>query len=428
VTTRKRGPLSGHGYVPPGGNPGEVLSKTTEVDGDTGWTNISDFSIEYIRVKSQGAIADGSEANAVADTEAIAAAFQLAADNGGGQVVFENGDYGVATPVTPDSDNLEIIGDGATLTGRGAATIMASFSSGSEDFSTNNGLLGGLGLRSNVTQSLEDMRISGLRFVAGTAGRAIHLTRFTRGCEIDHCKFEGFPEYDILINGSWSYSIVKNRCSGGEAGGVGIGLAINGEGKGSGAVSCNAVDVRGNECTGHDTGAIWNSGVGGAWTGNAFEFNRLDGFRSQGAAGFLYGGNYHEANGNDNAQFGGTNGLDYCIGVFCAGNFFSNSVGSNIRLNATQRCVFGPNHYSGSRTQQYVVPTTYNTDNEIWMPDHTTTYVSQQANLDGSVNRIITTNTNTRPTIQGSRGGNTAVTDLLTKLATLNLIVDGTSA
>lgn len=430
MTTRKRGPLSGYGYLPPGGGEGDVLLKNSEVDGDAGWGSAQLLN-EYIRVKSLGAVADGSEANATADTEAAQSALQLAADHGGGKVVFENGNYQIASPLTVDSHNTEIVGDGATITGAGTV-IFASFSSGEEDLSVNNGLLGGLGLRSNVTQSLQDVRLVGLKFVAGTATRAIWFTRFTRGCEISHCSFQGFTDYDILINGSWTFSLTKNRCSGvadedGDSTGVGIGLGINGEGRGSGATICNAVDAQGNWCGRHSTGAIWNGGVGGFWGGNTFEFNRVDGFRTQSSDGFTFCGNYLEKNGNDNAQFGGTNG-DFCNAVVCRGNIFNADTGSNMKLNAVRNSVFGPNHFSGSRTQHYNVPTTFNTGNEIWVPEHTSDYISGHANLDNSTNRIVTTGSLTRPTINGSRGGNTALTSLLTQLATLNMIVDGTSA
>lgn len=425
MTTIYRGRLSGHGYVPPGGEADDILTKTSDVDGECEWRGLGSLSVEYLRVKSFGAVADGSPANAEADTTAVTNGLQAVADAGGGKLVFERGEYYLNAPMVPDVSNLEIIGDGATITGD-TPTLLASFSGADEDLAANNQLLGGAGIRTNQPGSLEDVRITGLKFANGV--RAIHMTGFTRRCEIDRCSFDNFSEYDILLNGSWSFSVSKNRCNGDEENGTGIALGIIGEGTRSSSVVCNVPNVNGNWSGRHAVAFMWNFGVGGFIGGNTFERNRLDGARFLNSKGFTYCGNYHEFNLNDNLQVGGTGSANAVIGSLFRGNFFSATTGSNIRLNNTQRCVFGPNHFSGTRTQHYTVQTTLNTENEIWVPDHTATYISGQANLDGAANKIVVTNTLTTPTVRGSKGGNTAVTALLSTLQVLNIIVDGTSA
>jgi hypothetical protein len=436
VTTKKRGPLSGYGYLPPGGVAGDLLTKENDIDGQAIW-QAATLAVEYIRVGRS--TADGSEANAAANSDAIDAALQAASDVEGARVVLEHGHFKIDRPIVLDSRDLTLIGDGATISGgANCRTLIASFASQDtedhSDLDANSGLLGGAGLRTNVPGSLEDVRITGIKFEPGSATRAIHITGFTRGCEIDHCQFTGFSEYDILLNGSWSFSLTKNRCQGTNDAGTGIALGIAGEGERSGTRVCNSMAVIGNWSGNHSTGARYQFGVGGSWTGNTFEFNAASGFVSQSAGGFFYGGNYHEQNRGNNIQLGGTNGADYVEGAVFRGNYlaaFTSVGGGNFRLNATRNCIFGPNQFSDSpnaRTQQYFIGSALNTGNEIWVPANSGTYIQQLSSLDQSVNRLVLTASLAKPTVRGSRGGNTAVTDLLTQMATLNMIVDGTSA
>ncbi len=48
MTTILRGPLSGFGYLPPGGNTGDSLVKLSDVDGDTGWSGSSGGGISNL--------------------------------------------------------------------------------------------------------------------------------------------------------------------------------------------------------------------------------------------------------------------------------------------------------------------------------------------------------------------------------------------
>jgi hypothetical protein len=322
-------------------------------------------------------------------------------------------------------------------------------------------------VRSNVTGSLEGVRIDfeGGKLISSAASiRGIHITGFTRACRITGGRFHGFVGAGILLNGSWSFSIIGNDINGDSSspGGNAIALGISGAGtNGGGATVVNAAFIAGNECRNHSAGIRYDSGAGTSFTGNTMELNAF-GFRSQNAKGFNFCGNYVEANSSANVLLGGTNGTDFVIGSVFAGNLFNASTGLNFNLQGTQDCSFGPNRFSGSQTKLYQINSgvgVHVSGNVVRVPDLTATYFGNPNELNTDTNWVHRTDASqyriqspavsatkelktatgslvgffgadpvAKRTVTGSRGGNAALADLLTELAALGLITDSTSA
>lgn len=91
MTTRLRGPLSGQGYLPTGGNPGDTLIKTTDVDGECAWSPAGSFN-----VKSFGAVGDGS----TDDTTRIQQAIDEAEEAGAGIIHIPAGTFNITASLT----------------------------------------------------------------------------------------------------------------------------------------------------------------------------------------------------------------------------------------------------------------------------------------------------------------------------------------
>lgn len=266
--------------------------------------------------------------------------------------------------------------------------IIVSLAGGS-DATVNNGLLDAIygasvqTVRTSVTGSLENVVIENVSFAPNSnAIKGVWFTGFTRGCVIRSCYFDGFDDDAICINGSWSFGLVGNYITGDGTNGVGIGLGRSGEGERSGSSVVNAPYIVGNEIKSHANGVIWNFGAGGLFAGNTVESNAADGFQSQSVAGASIVGNYFEANAGDNVQLGGTNGTDFFEGGTVSGNSFSATSGNNIRLQGVTNCKIGPNYFSGSVTQHYFIASgigQYVTDNDLWVPAVSSTYISNAA-------------------------------------------------
>lgn len=367
------------------------------------------FNDEYIQVKRYKAVADGTQGNAAADTLAAQTALALAKERGGGRVVFNPGNYIIDSPLVPDVKNLDIIGDGATLTaGANLPASGAIFNSMSSD-SGNQALLDAVYgtnvvlVRSGVTGSLENVRLRGLKLVAGAnGGKGIWMTGFTRGCSLDQMILGAFTEYGIILNGSWSFNVHRCHMTGNGTNGVGLGMGITGLGSRDGAVVANAVSAIGNEITAYSTGVRWDFGSGLFWGGCTIEGNNSIGMTSQSGKAASIIGSYFENNGstttnnNGNMALGGTNGTDFAIAWLISGNTFtaSSSGGHNIIMRGMQNCRIQTNRYSGTRTQPYFLTAStsaYRTDNVFEVPDLSSTYISNfSTELNASTNRWVT--------------------------------------
>lgn len=343
-----------------------------------------------------GAIGDG----VADDSVAVQRAVNLAQATGQ-TLHLLGGDFLVGTTKI-DGDNFVIQGPGilrakSSIPNGGA--ILVSLSGGGEA-ATNQAVLDaiyGAGVQTVRTLkagSLENLTIANVKFKSTQANtiRGVHFTRFTRGCRISGCSFEGLKDSDIMINGSWSYSLVFNHGSMGSQLGVGINIGTvgNGVGGASATVVCNGVTIIGNEMTDHSTACVWDQGAAGFIAGNIWEFNAQDGFKSQGATGFKYVGNYHESNGDSSIQLGGTNGTDFVEDAIFEGNI-SNNAAAHFKIQSVKRCKFGINRISGAQTQWYA-PTAGSgvrtLDNDFIVPDLSSTYISSMtAEVNTSTNR-----------------------------------------
>lgn len=346
--------------------------------------------------KRYGAVGDGTTDDTVPVQAAIdvASASNLPVQLGGGIYLVQT--------LTLDSSNLLITGPG-TL--RAATSIPASGAillslAGGSDAAVNQALLDGIygssvqSVRTSVTGSLVNVVIYKVTFDQGSntnAIRGIWMTGFTRGCRIESCYSDDLKGDGIVLNGSWTFSLIGNHVKGDDTNGTGISLGRTGNGERGGSSVVNAPCIFANEVTGHANAVIWNFGVGGAVFGNTWEGNVTDGFASQSVEGILYSGNYHENNGGDNLQMGGTNGTDFAEDWVVSGNYFNATSGEHIRLNGCQRCRIGPNNFGGSVTRQYFIAIgigQYITGCDIVVPEYSSTYIGNfAAEADGRYNK-----------------------------------------
>jgi hypothetical protein len=369
-------------------------------------------------VRRYGAVGDG----VADDTDAIQAAIDVASvdSTNGGLVLFPVGDFLTGT-LTLDASGVTLRGSGrnsrliasAEIPEGGAILLSLA---GSSDAATNQALLDAVygedvqSVRTVATGSLEDVHIDDLSFIAGTESTiGIWMTGFTRGCRIHGCRFDSFDTTAIRLNGSWSFALSYNNIIGDGTNGTGLELGIAGNGTRSASSVVNAPTIIGNLVRSVANGVLWDFGSGGIFAGNTVEQNAVDGFRSQAISGVSIIGNYFEQNANDNLQLGGTNGTDFCTGLQITGNLINNTSGggNNIRLQGMQNCKIGPNRFTGSRTQHYFISTgvgQYVSQCEIWVPDNTSTYISNQTELDLTDNFVVRTETTQRwsaPYIRG---------------------------
>lgn len=338
------------------------------------------------------------------DTAGVLAAIQAAIATSGAVYL---GDRSYVVDTLPfDGSFFEIRGPGkliasSNIPASGAILLSLSGANSDDDDDINQPLLDGIygsgvySVRTSVVGSLEGVHIDNVTFVANSAAiRGIWATRFTRGCRIMGCYFDGFDGDAVCINGSWSFALIDNYCEGDGTNGTGFSLGRTGNGEGAGAVAVNAPCIIGNEITGHSSGMIWNFGSGGAVVGNRFEFNAVDGFASQSVVGLTVTGNYFEQNDGDNLDMGGTNGTDFADGWFVVGNYFNNTSGGghNIRLDGVKNCRLGPNYFGGTRTQHYFIPSGGGganvLQNHIWVPAISSTYISNNTELSETTNIV----------------------------------------
>jgi hypothetical protein len=276
--------------------------------------------------------------------------------------------------------------------------ILLSLAGGS-DAAVNQALLDGIygasvqSVRTNVTGSLEQVVIDQVQFIGATnAVRGLWMTGFTRGCAITRCLFDGCDDHGIALNGSWSCFVGFNHVTGDGTNGTGIGIGQTGMGERSGAAACNGVVVFQNEVTAMSLGLVYNFGSGAVVIGNVLEFNANDGFRSQAVRAGVFLGNYLEANGADNAQFGGTNGTDFIEDWLIAGNRSKQDSTEHFRLQGMKNCTVGPNYFNGTVTRRYFIGAgigQYITDCTIHLPDLTSTYVGNPDELNPGTNHVV---------------------------------------
>jgi hypothetical protein len=301
-------------------------------------------------------------------------------------LVFDGSFFGIRNGTLIASTNIPASG-----------AILLSLAGGADE-TVNQALLDGIYgtdvylVRTNVAGSLEGVHFDDVTFVGGANDiRGIWATGFTRGCRIMGCYFDGVDADGICLNGSWSFSLINNFYDGA---GVGISLGRTGNGERSGAIVVNAACIVDNELTGGTSGMIWNFGAGGSVVGNRFEFLSADGFASQSVTGLTVMGNYFEDCDGDNLDMGGTNGTDFADGWVVIGNYLNNDsgAGNNIRLDGVKNCTIGPNYFGGTRTQHYFIPSAGGglnvLDNDIYVPDLTSTYITNPEELDASTNNI----------------------------------------
>jgi hypothetical protein len=349
----------------------------------------------------------GAVCDAVAnDTAEIQMAIDVASENGG-TATIQAGVCLVDT-LTIDSREIVIEGEGLGSTLKASTNIPASGAiilslSGDDDTTVNQALLDGVygadvySVRTADSGSLEDVKIRNLAFMPNAvAVRAIWMTGFTRGCVIENSSFDDFDGAAIVLNGSWSFSLIGNRIEGDGTNGSGIELGVIGNGENSETLGVNAALIVGNTINNHANGIIWNFGSGLTFSGNTVELNTNDGFSSHSGNGATIVGNYFEGNDGDNMQIGGTNGTDFFEGCQIIGNHFATNSGSNINLRGTERCKIGPNYFSGDVTQHYFIASSgsigqYVTENEIWVPALSGTYISNDTQLDVSDNFVVLT-------------------------------------
>ncbi len=376
-----------------------IASHLWPQDGDqnpetvNGATSTNQWNRIVISPFRYGAVGDG----VADDTSAVQKALNIAQATGQ-TLHLLGGDFSVDT-VTLDGHNFVIQGPGilrarSSIPVNGAILLSLS---GGVNAATNQAVLDaiyGAGVktvRSNVTGSLENLVIMNVKFKSTQANaiKGVHFTRFTRGCRISGCSFEGLKDSDIAINGSWSCSLVFNHGSQASNTGVGIHIGVlgNGTGGSGNTVVVNAITVIGNEMTEHSTGCIWDQGNVGFFACNIWEFNALDGFKSQGCTTIKYVANYHEGNGGDNLQLGGTNGVDFIEDGIFENNHFASDF-TQIKIQSLKRCKFRGNRFSGAQLQWYN-PTagsgarTIDCDFEV--PDLSSTYI---ASLTAEVNPV----------------------------------------
>lgn len=336
-------------------------------------------------VRMFGARGDGRD-----DTIAVQKALDEAAQHPHAEVRLD-GMRCVVKTLRFDARNIRVVGPGALIAHDDIpddGAIILSMAGGS-DTAVNGALLdtiygpGVQPVRTLVAGSMEWVVFRDIEFVGNANNvRGFHMTGFTRGCGIWGCRFTDIKGADICLNGSWSFSLLANLLKGNGTDGFGLALGMIGNGERSGAVICNAITMLGNECTEHNIACEWDFGSGGTVAGNIFEQCVAQGFRTQSVAGVNFTGNYLETCANANAQFGGTNGTDFIEGWLIAGNYFNNASGGghNIKLQSAERCTFGYQMMSGTRTQWYQL-----TDGDlvrdcvITIPDLTTTYATNVA-------------------------------------------------
>ena len=343
-----------------------------------------------------GAAGDGVTNDTAGVKAAINEAISLGADvdlGGRNYLVdtldFDGSFFGIKNGTLIASDNIP--DDGAIL-------LSLSGANADDDDDVNQPLLdaiygsGVYSVRTSVVGSLEGVHIDNVTFVGNAnAIRALWATRFTRGCRVTGCYFDGIDGAGVVLNGSWSFSLIHNFYDGA---GVAYELGLTGNGEGAGAIAVNAPDIVGNELTGGTSGLIWNFGAGGAVVGNRFEFLTLDGFASQSVTGITVIGNYFEDCDGDNLDMGGTNGTDFADGWWVIGNHFNNESGGghNIRLDGVKNCRIGPNYFGGTRTQHYFIPSGGGganvLQNHIWVPAISSTYITNSSELSETTNFV----------------------------------------
>lgn len=343
-----------------------------------------------------GALADGTNN----DTVPVQAAFDVVAELANYSAVDFGGLNYLVDTLSLDGRDLTIRHGSLTASANipASGAIILSLAGGS-DTTNNQGVLDPIygtsvqSVRTKVPGSMENVHIDDVKFIGGAnAIKGFWATGFTRGCRVMGCHFEGCDEFDIAINGSWTFSLINNLCEGDGTNGTGIGLGVNGNGQRSGTSVVNAPFLSGNECTGHNNGMIWNFGSGGSVSGNTFEVNVTDGFASQSVVGIEVLGNYFENNDGDNLDLGGTNGVDFVDGWVISGNHFQNSSGHNIRLDGVKNCRIGPNHFGGSSAHYFLNSGGGGVnvlDNEIYVPGLSSTYITNLTELDASTNDIV---------------------------------------
>lgn len=360
------------------------------------------FSEEYIRVKRYGAVANGSSANAEADTTASENALLVAAQYGGAKVVWEHGSFILNRPLVVDSNRTELIGDGARFTAAPsmpAGSALITSLGGGADAETNQPILdavygvGNVPVRANIAGSLEAVKIRGIRFTANAqAIKGIWITGFTRGCAIEDCNFENFEDACIVLAGSWSFSISRCNGNGRNSTGTGILLGASGYGVRGGSVAVNAIDVRANVFRNAAVGFDWQNGAGGSIQGNTWELHASDCARLFTSRGFSYTGNYHELPGAFGLRLGGESTSNAVRDAEIVGNYFNTQGDATaaIRLNTIRRCRIGPNHFSGNVSVQYHILSGLTPDQiegcELHFTDSTSEYITNFNVIDWTRN------------------------------------------
>ena len=363
----------------------------------------SNYGFEEGNVYRYGALGNG----VADDTTAVQNAVDVAIETGG-IARIPPGDFLLDT-VMFDGSNFTIQCDGRGSILRASSDIPASgaillslagdATSGPDNQALLDGIygLGAQSVRTNVTGSIENVQIKDCRFEGNAvAVRGIWSTGFTRGCRIEGNWFNEVDGGGIVINGSWTFSIIANHVEGDGTNGTGIALGALGNGfrgvNGNDSVVVNAPAVIANEVTGHAHGIEWDFGQGGLVAGNTIEGNVGDGFESQSVEGASIIGNYIENNGGDNMDLGGTTGSDFFENCIVQGNHLNNATGDNqIRIDGVRNCHLGPNNFAGTQTQHYFIPSAGGANvsqNFIVVPDVDATYIGNSSELDVEFNTV----------------------------------------
>lgn len=437
------------------------------------------FSEEYLQVKRfapPGTPFTGSQSNRAAHTAASKAALLVANEYEGCRVVWGHGGWCINEPIVPDSDGLELIGDGAfMIAGTDLPDGGAIFHSmaGGGDATENQGILDGIygpgvvSVRTNKANSLQDVRVRGFRFIAGpNDNKAMWWVGLTRGCGLYEMSFTNFTDHDVVVNGSWSCSMRDLRGKGSGELGVGLGIGKVGYGKRGNGVACNAFKVTGCHFGQHATGIEYDFGSCTNFDTTTLEGNAGDGFRSQSARALTLNTVYFENNAGHNCRLGGTNGTDFVDGLFMTACQLGALSGQdptrrNISLQSVRNAWFlaninvydeedDPDYVS----QMYFIPTGGGArvyKNVITVRAVNGTYISNSTELDRTKN-IILLNDGTdfgmetanlrhmgpllglygaaavaKQTVSGSRGANAALADLLTEGAEVGAWTDSTT-
>lgn len=386
---------------------GEILHPISDAEEDAAVIPSSYwFTEEYIQVKRYGAVANGSQENATADTLAAKDALKVANQHSGAKVVFEHGNFVIDSPLTPDCSNLELIGDGAILTqGTGIAAnsgIIISHAGGSD--ATGNAALTGSSsavVRANVTGTLENVRIRGLRFYSSgaVAAKAVWFTGFGRGSVLEDLYIEGFADHGVALNGSFTFDLARLHIVGTSAA-VGIGLGQTGYGTRGGASVCNAFGVKGGQLESCATGLLWGFG-------SAARFDHLCAESNNIGMSILTGKSWSID------DFYGESNTQYCISI---GNqtanqtaaygrimnslFNQNTGGSNpasIRLQDIRYVRILDNRHSGNAPWYFIpaaLTSTQIAECLIHVPEYSNTYIGNSSTYDLSTNRIVTADVN----------------------------------